>query len=155
MSSSRELSPGSANEAADEIHYDEQVRADESIGWADPIHREWRWLLRWGAGYGIGTYMFRALYCALGLAVVGAFVLKLWVRGVADAEHGPLWCFGASVNRLLPVLNLKKEFADFFDDPKLNKFTSWQDFLFTALAVLGWVLGAVVVAAVAAITHGP
>ncbi len=99
--------------------------------------------------------MFRALYCALGLAVVGAFVLKFWVRGVADAEHGPLWCFGASVNRLLPVLTLKKEFADFFDDPKLNKFTSWQDFLFTALAVLGWVLGAVVVAAVATITHGP
>ncbi len=112
-------------------------------------------LLRWGAGYGIGSYMFRALGWALSLALVGAIVLKLWVKGVADAGHGRLWCFGASVNRLLPVVNLKKEFTDFFDDPKLNKFTPGQDFFFVILAVLGWVLGAIVIAAMATITHGP
>jgi hypothetical protein len=142
-------------DAADDIRYDEQVRGDESIRWANPLQKTWRWLLRWGAGYGIGGYMFRALYCALGLAVVGVVVLKLRVRGVAEAGRGPLWCFGASINRLLPVLSLKKEFADFFDDPKLNKFTPGQDFFFTAVTVLGWVLGAIVVAAVATITHGP
>jgi hypothetical protein len=135
-------------DAADDIRYDEQVRADENIGWANPLQKTWRWLLRWGAGYGIGGYMFRALYCALGLAVVGAIVLKLRVRGVVEAGHGVSWCFGASINRLLPVLSLKKEFSDFFDDPKLNKFTPAQDFFFTVVAVLGWVLGAIVVAAV-------
>jgi hypothetical protein len=139
-------------DAANDIHYLEQVRSDENTtGWGSFL---WSRLLRWGAGYGIGTYMFRALYWALAFAFVGAVILRFWVQGVRDLKHGFLWCFGASVTRLLPVLSLKKEFVDFFDDPKLNQFKPWQDFVFVALAVLGWVLGAVVIAAFATITHG-
>jgi hypothetical protein len=141
-------------DAAEEIRYDEQVRADESISWADPIH-VWRWLLRWGAGYGIGSYMFRALKCAVGLSIIGAIFLRYCAnKGVVQLKHRFWWCFGASVNRLLPVLSLKKEFVDFFDDPTLHQFKPWQDFVFVALAFLGWVLGLIVVAAFATITHG-
>ena len=99
--------------------------------------------------------MFRALYWALGLSLLGAMFLRFWANnGVVQLKHGFVWCFGASVNRLLPVLSLKKEFVDFFDDPKLNQFEPWQDFVFVALAVLGWALGAIVIAAFATITHG-
>lgn len=139
-------------DAADVIRYDEQVRADEHVGhW---LHQGWRWLLRWGAGYGIGSYMFRALYCALVFSLVGAAYLKFRVKGVALGNHGFWWCFGASLNQFLPGVTLKQEFKDFFDKPKLNEFTPGQDFFFVALAALGWVLGAIVIAAFATITRG-
>jgi hypothetical protein len=54
----------------------------------------------------------------------------------------------------LPGVTLKKEFKDFFDDSTLNKFTPHQDFFFAILVVLGWILGAIVIAAFATITHG-
>jgi hypothetical protein len=139
-------------DVADEIHYYEQVRATEKssvLGLAGST------LMRWGAGYGIGSYMFRALYWAIGLSLIGALILRFCVKGVADRQRGILWCFGASVNKLLPGVNLKKEFADFFDDPAHNKFTPRQDLFFVVLAALGWVLGLIVLAAFATITHGP
>jgi hypothetical protein len=138
-------------DAAADIHYDEQVRADENntgLAWVRST------LLRWGAGYGIGSYMFRALYWALGLSFLGALILRFSAKGVADDKHGLVWCFGASVNRLLPVVTLKKEFADFFDDRNKNKFEPWQDFVFIMLGVFGWALGLIVLAAMATITHG-
>ena len=138
-------------DAAVEIHYYEQVLADEKSTGLDWVRSR---LLRWGAGYGIGSYMFRALGWALGLSLLGAVILRTWVTGVAAAGHGFIWCFGASVDRLLPVFHLRKEFADFFDDPALNQFTPRQDFIFTILSVLGWGLGLIVLAAMATITHG-
>ena len=100
--------------------------------------------------------MFWALYWALGFSAVGALFLRFWAnQGITAEGHGLIWCIGASVNRLLPVVTLKKEFAEFFDNPALNKFTPLQDFSFTILGVLGWLLGVIVVAAIAAITHGP
>jgi uncharacterized protein YjbI with pentapeptide repeats len=144
------------HDTVDAIHYAERARAQEKTSGLAFV---WSSALRWAAGYGIGTYMFRALGWAFALAALGALILRFSVKGVrAPVEgiqkHGMIWCFGASVNRLLPVLSLKKEFVDFFDDPKLNQFKPWQDFLFVALAVLGWVLGAIVIAAFATITHG-
>jgi hypothetical protein len=139
-------------DAADEIHYDERVRADQKKNdWRSFI---WSQFLRWGAGYGVGLYMFRALDWALGLSLLGALILRFCVQGVLDEKHGFLWCFGASANKLLPVVSLKKDFSDFFDDQRRNMFTPWQDIFFTVLAALGWVLGLVVVAAMATITHG-
>ena len=139
-------------DAADDIRYLEQARSDQSISWWNPTYLLWRWLFRWGAGYGVGEYMFRALYCAIGLAVIGAVVLHRWVPEAT--KNGRLWCFGASVNRLLPVIELNKEFKDFFDDPGVNKFTARQKIFFTLLAALGWALGLIVIAAMATITHG-
>jgi hypothetical protein len=142
------------HEAADEIHYDERVWAEEK---ASGLAFLWSSALRWG-----GTYMFHALYCAVGLSLLGAALLRFWAnKGLVELKQGSgrvwcfVWCFGASVNRLLPVLSLKKEFVDFFDNRKLNQFTPLQDFVFVVLAVLGWVLGAIVIAAFATITHGP
>ena len=140
-------------EAVDEIHYDERAWADQKNSGLAFV---WSNVLRLGAGYGIGTYMFRALYWAVGLSLLGAVFLRFCAnKGVIELKHGCVWCFGASVNRLLPVLSLKKEFVDFFDNPKLNQFAPWQDLLFVVFGMLGWVLGVVVIAAFATITHGP
>jgi hypothetical protein len=58
------------------------------------------------------------------------------------------------VNRLLPFITLKKEFSEFFNEPQVNKFTHAQDLFFTVLAVLGWVLGGIVLAAMGTFTRG-
>jgi hypothetical protein len=137
---------------ADEIHYNEQLRATEKssvLGLAGSV------LMRWGAGYGIGSYMFRALYWAIGLSLIGALILRFRVKGVADRKHGFIWCFGPAANKLLPGISLKKEFTDFFDDPAHNKFTPRQDLFFVVLAALGGALSLIVLAAFATITHGP
>jgi uncharacterized protein YjbI with pentapeptide repeats len=148
-------------DAADDIRFDERVWAEQKTMGFGFL---WSSALRLGAGYGIGLYMFRALYWALGWAVIGAVFLRFIAKkGVVElkSKNGCcnfwccVWCFGASVNRLLPVLSLKKEFADFFDDPKLNQFRPWQDLLSVVFAGIGWVLGAIVIAAFATITHGP
>ena len=138
-------------DAADDFHYDERVRAAESASWRD---RAVSYVLGWGAGYGIGYYMFRALYWVIGLSVVGALILRFQVRSVAEGNHGIFWCFGASVDRLLPFITLKKEFSDFFNEPQVNKFTRWQDLFFIVFGLLGWVLGAVVLAAMGTFTRG-
>jgi hypothetical protein len=139
-------------DAADDFHFYERVRAGESES-AGLLERAGSYVQRWGAGYGIGYYMFRALYWALGLALLGAILLRFWVRGVA-AKHGIFWCFGASANRLLPFITLKKEFTEFFDNREVNGFTRGQDLFFTVFAVLGWVLGAIVLAAMGTFTKG-
>jgi hypothetical protein len=135
-------------DAADAFHYAERVRAAENADWAE---RALSYVLGWGAGYGIGYYMFRALWWALGLAILGAIALRLWVK---PAERGIFWCFGASVNRLLPFITLKKDFIDFFDDKTVNRFTNGQELFFMVFAVLGWVLGAIVLAAMGTFTKG-
>jgi hypothetical protein len=132
--------------AADAFHYAERVRAAENTGWGE---HALSYVLGWGAGYGIGYYMFRALYWALGLAILGAIALRFWVK---PANHGVFWCFGASVNRLLPFVTLKREFIEFFDNNKA--FTPRQDLFFMVFAVLGWVLGAIVLAAMGTFTKG-
>jgi hypothetical protein len=138
-------------DAADYFHYNERMHAAESASWPE---RTLSYVLRYVAGYGIGYYMFYALYWAIGLSVVGALILSLWVRGVAEGNHGFFWCLGASVDRLLPFITLKKEFSDFFNDPQVNKFTRWQDLFFIVFGVLGWVLGGIVLAAMGTFTKG-
>jgi hypothetical protein len=73
---------------------------------------QWAWLstLCVVTGYGIGLYTFRVLYWVLGLTVLGAIVL--WYSPVAS-RRGVAWRLGASLHRLLPVVELNKEFKDF------------------------------------------
>ena len=52
------------------------------------------------------------------------------MKGVRDGQHGFVWCFGASLARLLPVIEINKEFTAFFDDPKRERLTGWQGFIF-------------------------
>jgi hypothetical protein len=75
------------------------------------------------------------------------------VKGVRDGGHGLFWCFGASLDRLLPVVAINPEFADFFNDPKGERLTGWQSFIFSAIDIIDFVLGAVLAAAVSGLTQ--
>jgi hypothetical protein len=61
----------------------------------------------------------------------------------------------ACLARLLPVVELNKEFTDFFDDPKQERLTFWPSMVFSVIAMVGWILGAITVAAFAGLTQSP
>jgi hypothetical protein len=117
----------------------------------------WLWLTSFSAvaGYGIGLYTFRVLWWILGLTVLGAAVL--WYSPYARGR-GVLWRLGASLHRLLPVVELSKEFKDFFDNPspkyptEPRNLTPLQVAFFSGLALLGWVLGLFLLAAITGLT---
>jgi hypothetical protein len=46
------------------------------------------------------------------------------------------------------VIEINKEFTEFFDDPKRERLTAWQTFIFSAMGIVGWALGAIVVVAI-------
>ncbi len=128
-------------------------------------------LQRWGTwaglttlqvfvGYGIGVYGFRAMGWALVFSLIGTIILcfapgvrgAVPIRFLAKPRRGPrqkslLWCFGASLNRLLPLVTISQEFNDFFNDPRRERLLAWQQFAFGVLALCGWALGLFVVAA--------
>jgi hypothetical protein len=109
--------------------------------------------LQYVAGFGIGGYTFRVLYWVIGISLAGG--IYLWRRVPTAREHGPIWCFGASLSRLLPVVEINKEFSDFFDDPERKRLSGRQSFVFAVIAMVGWVLGAILVAAVSGLTQKP
>jgi hypothetical protein len=110
-------------------------------------------------GYGIGAYGFRAIGWALILALIGTVILSFapGVRGArpvglprtprAARQKSLLWCFGASLHHVLPLVSINREFSDFFDDPQREKLRPWQLVAFGVLALCGWALGLFVVAA--------
>jgi hypothetical protein len=59
----------------------------------------------------------------------------------------PIWCFGASLARLLPRIEINKGFTDFFD-PKYKELTGPQSFVFSVIGMLGWFLGVILIAAI-------
>jgi hypothetical protein len=109
--------------------------------------------LQYVAGFGIGGYTFRVLYWVIGISLAGGIYLCTCVP-LARA-HGRIWCFGASLSRLLPVIEINKEFSDFFDDPDRKRLTGRQSFVFSVIAMLGWVLGAILIAAMSGLTQKP
>ncbi len=109
-------------------------------------------------GYGIGGYGFRAVGWALVFSLIGMVTLCFapGVRGIRPSplatRRGPrqkslLWCFGASLNRVLPLVTISQEFSEFFNDPKRERLQAWQHVAFGLLALCGWALGVFVVAA--------
>jgi uncharacterized membrane protein YbhN (UPF0104 family) len=120
---------------------------------------------RWGAGlslsaqqafvgYGLGTYAFRAFYCALALALIGTLILCSapgvrirWSLFPTQRLRLSLWCFGASLEKVLPLISLSKEFSDFFDDPNRERLRTWQHVAFAVLTLCGWALAGFVAAA--------
>jgi uncharacterized protein YjbI with pentapeptide repeats len=144
------LTSAGDRDAANEIRYLGRVRERETekgLGWV------WSGFLQYVAGFGIGTYTFRVLNWVIIITVFGALYLKESVKGVGDEKHGFIWCFGASLSRLLPVIEINKEFTDFFNDPIRNYFTGWQSFIFIAMGIVGWVLGLILLAAVTGLTQ--
>jgi hypothetical protein len=138
-------------DAADEIRFLGRVRQRQAET------RWWPWvsdgILQYVAGFGIGKHKFRVLYWVIGISVAAA--VYLWKRVPQAKLHGRIWCFGASLNRLLPIIEINKEFSDFFNDPERKRLTSWQSFVFSAIGIVGWVLGAILVAAVSGLTQKP
>jgi hypothetical protein len=89
------------------------------------------------------------------LAISAAGTLYLWRCVPSARKRGTVWCFGASFSRLLPVIELNKEFTEFFHDPKRTRLTNLQVFVFSVFGLVGWVLGAILVAAVSGLTQNP
>jgi hypothetical protein len=72
-------------------------------------------------------------------------------------DRGKLWCFLASLARLLPVIEINRECKEFFDHPEREGLTRSQRFVFdglaAGLAMVGFVLGAILIAAVSGLTQ--
>jgi hypothetical protein len=145
------LAAAGDRDAADEIRFLGRVRQrEEEKSW---LAWTFSGFFQYVAGFGIGGYTFRVLYWVIGISMAGA--LYLWTCVRAAREHGPIWCFGASLARLLPVIEINKEFTDFFDDPKRCRLTAWQSFVFSGVGLAGWVLGAILIAAISGLTQKP
>jgi len=92
----------------------ERERNEACAGWSHLGSCMWLTFLSYIAGYGIGLYTFFVLLWVLGLTVLGADVL--WYSSNAR-QQGYWWRFGASLHWLLPIIELSKEFTNFFDNP--------------------------------------
>jgi uncharacterized protein YjbI with pentapeptide repeats len=143
------LTSAGDREAANEIRYLGRVRERETQVGLAYIQSG---IFQYVAGFGIGIYTFRVLWWAILISCLGAVYLNVSVKGVRDEKHGATWCFGASLSRLLlgllPVLEINKEFTEFFNDPKHERMTRGQSFIFSAMGYGGWALSAIVIAAV-------
>jgi hypothetical protein len=53
----------------------------------------------------------------------------------------------------LPVIDINEDFKGFFKDPNRATLTGWQSFVFSAMGIVGWVLGAILIAAVSGLTQ--
>jgi hypothetical protein len=54
---------------------------------------------------------------------------------------------------MLPIVQLNKEFADFFNDPNHARVTDGVKMFFGFLGLWGWILGSFLIAAVAGLTQ--
>src|SRR5262249_50498241 len=93
------------------------------------------------AGYGIGLYTFRVLWCVIFFTMLGVAVLYFSRNA---RRHSLIWKIGASLHRLLPIVRLSKEFEDFFDNPATNadwprNLNRFQVGYFAVHAIAGWV----------------
>jgi hypothetical protein len=117
----------------------------------------WAWLtvLAGVAGYGIGLYTFFVLGWVLLLTAVGAVLL--WLSPQARA-HRFVWRLGASLHRVLPVIELSKDYTDFFDGLSQEPIIPlWRKHLlqmyFAGHAIAGYVLGFFLIAAMGGLTQ--
>ena len=59
---------------------------------------------------------------------------------------------GLALCRLLPVIEINKEFSDFFNDPDRKNLTARENAAFSIMGLFGWFLAAILIAAVSGIT---
>jgi hypothetical protein len=135
-------------DAAEEMRYLGRVRQHESEkNWGSWISSGF---LRYVAGFGIVNYTFVVLIWVVGITALGG--QYLWRCVPRASRHGRIWCLGATLNRLLPVIEINKEFTEFFNDPRREKLTHRESFAFSLIGIVGWVLGAILIAAVSGLT---
>jgi hypothetical protein len=143
-------------EASNEIRYLGRER-ERDAAWSEDMWGTWLVLtLVWAvAGYAIGIYTFVVLVLVSLFTLAGAAVLWFTVPTVRHQRRSPHWCVGASLSRLLPVIEINKEFTDFFHDPDRTRLNEWQFYTFSALGVIGWVLVGILIAAMSGLTQKP
>ncbi|MBY3473628.1 hypothetical protein HFN78_22365 [Rhizobium laguerreae] len=107
-------------------------------------------LLKVLIGYGIGSGLFLVFYWVLTFTLVGMLVLLF---SPSARAKGTAWMLGASLDHLLPIVSLNKEFDDFFNDPGRKRLKGWQLGYFALHALFGFLLGSFVVAALAGLTQ--
>jgi len=136
---------------ADAIRFAGRER-ERSEAWRQRRWRQWLWLTVLSSiyCYGIGLYTFRVLWWIAGSVLAGTAVLWIWAP-IARAK-GLLWCVGASLDRLLPIVQLNKEFSDFFFDPGRVRLDGFVIGSFAALGLWGWFLGLLLIGAVSGLT---
>jgi len=100
--------------------------------------------------YGLGYRSFYALYWVILFTGVGIIVLQF---SKAARAKGLFWSLGASLDQLLPIIELNKEFGNFFDDPNRERLKNWQLGYFAFQAIVGYVLASCVVAGLAGLTQ--
>lgn len=110
-------------------------------------------VLKWSIGYGLtGRFPLRVLTWVTVLTVIGALVLSI-PPSKAALEHSLLWCVFASFDQLLPIVEINKEFGDFFNDPGRKRLAAWQTGYFSIHVLLGFLLGSFVVAGLSGLTQ--
>lgn len=127
----------------------DRERKEACANWNSPRGCAWLSFLRYADGYGIGLYTFRVLIPVVGFTAFGAVVL--WFSQNARRQHSKLWLIGASLHRLLPIVELNKDFTRFFENPTTDEprnLNSFQEAYFALHAMAGWALGLILLAAV-------
>ena len=125
---------------------------ETQLAWETGHYSRWMLLaaLNIVTGYGIGGYTFRVLGWIVVFVAIGVLLLK-WSPG--GGQKSLLWRTGASLARVLPGIEINKEFSDFFDDPERRRLTNFQVAAFSAIVIIGWVLGLFLVAAMTGLTQ--
>ena len=146
------LAASGDKEKATEVAFWSRQR-ERQLAWQDG--KIWTWLslsvLAFTVGYGIGAYTFVVLIWVVLITVCSAIVLRC--SPVARAK-GWLWCGQAGLDRLLPIIQLSPEFDDFFRDSEKSQLNRWQVLFFSSTAIIGWLLGAFLAAALSGLTQG-
>lgn len=147
------LAAAGYRDKGEEIQYAGRERErHQAEGWG-----AWGWLtfLWLVSGYGLGLHTFYAGLWVLGFTFLGALMLRISPQA---RSHGWWWRIGASLHRLLPVIELSKEFTNFFDDlPKQRilprRLGRFLQAYFAAHALAGYVLGFFLIAAMSGLTQ--
>jgi hypothetical protein len=67
------------------------------------------------------------------------------------AKYNRIWCVGACLERLLPIIELRKEFRDYFDSEQT--LTGKQKVFFVIYSLWGWLVGLLFAAALSGLTQ--
>jgi hypothetical protein len=151
-------------EHADEIRYRSKFSEMEDDyrqrNWMPALGLTVLWIV---AGFGIGKDAFFHLLGTLaGSIVLGVIIISrspvirkaCWDRekwGI-KTKYNLLWLIGACVERLLPIIELRKEFRDFFEDDA--SLTGFQKVFFIVYSFWGWLLGILILAVLSGLTQG-
>lgn len=106
--------------------------------------RTWLWLMRWSVGYGLGWRfkVFPTMLAAFVLAA-GTAICFFFPQGQIKG-HSLGWCLGLSLDRLLPLVQLSKDYTDVV-------FHGLQRYWFIGQSLFGWVLAFFIAAGLAGV----